>query len=218
MEPKQRFCKQCAGPVDPHTKKCQQCGKQYFNKNQGITILACTLLSIGIVFVSVFCFSLYQQNKTLAEQLKTANSSPTVSQETQTNKTSSQVSNPTKKEGYYDSIKELNMAIKRNPKDFENKKVSVDGFVYRDDDANKIYLIPNHMSATNFDVRNYSAALQHINTGGAICVIFKDDTKNKALTGDYISLTGTVTDTENDNLYTLINATYKIIEQTETFN
>lgn len=209
MKSKKRFCKHCGGSIDPHTKKCQQCGKQYLNKNRVITLLVCALLSIGLVCTSILCISLYQKNQTLTKRLKTAMQQIT-SQISSHDGQAEKEDHRKSIENHYDSIEALNMAIERNPDDFDNKIVTVDGYVSRDD---KIYLWEKLFDFSNPAEVGYQ--LSKSSNRIAICVIFKDDTKNKTLTGDYICLTGTVTGTKGDKPYTLTNATYEMISPVE---
>ncbi len=62
-----RYCQKCGGIVDPETKKCTKCGKQYFKfptnmVRKGIVALLFLAMAGGLVH-------LYTQNQALAEEL-----------------------------------------------------------------------------------------------------------------------------------------------------
>lgn len=58
MEKQKRYCKLCGGLIDQDTKKCRQCGKQYFNLR--ISSVIAYLLSVAAISVS--CLSTYRAN------------------------------------------------------------------------------------------------------------------------------------------------------------
>lgn len=62
-----RYCQKCGGIVDPETKKCLKCGKQYFKLptnmvRKGIVALLFSAMTAGLVY-------LYMQNQALAQEL-----------------------------------------------------------------------------------------------------------------------------------------------------
>ena len=62
-----RYCQKCGGIVDPETKKCTKCGKQYFKfptnmVRKGIAALLFLVMATGLVY-------LYTQNQALKEDL-----------------------------------------------------------------------------------------------------------------------------------------------------
>ncbi len=64
---KARYCRECGGLVDPDTKKCTKCGKQYFRfpkKQVGRAVVVLLFLAMagGLVY-------LYGQNQSLNEDL-----------------------------------------------------------------------------------------------------------------------------------------------------
>lgn len=71
-EPKQpagkaTYCKHCGGLVDPETKKCTKCGKQYFKFPtlavvRGLVAALIIAMGVGLVY-------LYNQNQALAQEL-----------------------------------------------------------------------------------------------------------------------------------------------------
>ncbi|MBQ1344037.1 MAG: zinc ribbon domain-containing protein [Firmicutes bacterium] len=62
-----RYCQKCGGIVDPETKKCTKCGKQYFKfptKNVLRGLVAALIIAMGVGLVY-----LYNQNQALAQEL-----------------------------------------------------------------------------------------------------------------------------------------------------
>lgn len=60
-ESKPRFCKHCGHPIDPATKKCTGCGKQYFRlpsrKGSSLTWKVTTILSVIAVCLCIYRIS-----------------------------------------------------------------------------------------------------------------------------------------------------------------
>lgn len=65
---KNRFCKHCGSPIDPATKKCNSCGKQYIRmtvlKKRGIIPKVVAVLSILILGLCVYRNVQYQKQIT----------------------------------------------------------------------------------------------------------------------------------------------------------
>ena len=62
-----RYCQKCGGVVDPETKKCTKCGKQYFKfptnmVRKGIAAFLFLVMAAGLIY-------LYTQNQALAQEL-----------------------------------------------------------------------------------------------------------------------------------------------------
>lgn len=67
---KNRFCKHCGSPIDPDTKKCTGCGKQYFRMpcfNFQPVLIVTVAISIAIVSMCIYRIGQYQ---TEIEQLQ----------------------------------------------------------------------------------------------------------------------------------------------------
>ena len=76
---RQRYCKRCGGAIDPKSKKCQDCGKQYFHvpKHLGVGLLA--VLCLTLAGLNIFLYTqmasaekkLAQATTTIAAKEKT---------------------------------------------------------------------------------------------------------------------------------------------------
>lgn len=53
--PAQRYCKLCGGIVDRNTKKCTNCGKQYFNSKKALNIAGPSFAALALVVLSLTC-------------------------------------------------------------------------------------------------------------------------------------------------------------------
>ena len=68
-EPKKRFCKECGSLIDPETKCCSGCGKQYF-RGFSKSVIAIIILSVLLAFSGGFnIVELYKSNA-LYSQIK----------------------------------------------------------------------------------------------------------------------------------------------------
>ena len=48
------YCKRCGGIIDPHSKKCDSCGKQYFRAKKAIAIILACVIILGLTAVNIF--------------------------------------------------------------------------------------------------------------------------------------------------------------------
>lgn len=48
------FCKKCGGEIDPHTKRCTSCGKQYFRTKAALQILTLSLFTLVFACLNIF--------------------------------------------------------------------------------------------------------------------------------------------------------------------
>ncbi|MEE0969612.1 MAG: hypothetical protein U0M06_09600 [Clostridia bacterium] len=93
----------------------------------------------------------------------------------------------------FNSVKELNAAIKKNPTYYNNKRIKVVGTIYKDDDDNVIADDNGYdfSAFTHFDYRIW--ARREENSKGIISIEITDDLQNTVVeTGDYVKMYGTV--------------------------
>lgn len=58
-----RYCKFCGNEIDPLTKRCNNCGKQYFNKKSFLRVF-CKLFLLLLIFLAIFLAVLcYRQSR-----------------------------------------------------------------------------------------------------------------------------------------------------------
>ena len=67
-----RYCQKCGGVVDPETKKCTKCGKQYFKFPTRAVVRG--LVAALIIAMGVGMVYLYNQNQVLEERIIKATS------------------------------------------------------------------------------------------------------------------------------------------------
>ena len=66
---KHNFCKKCGSAIDPNTKKCSGCGKQYFNGKKTVPIVLLSVLLIGSIGLNVMQYLQGQEaSETVAAQ------------------------------------------------------------------------------------------------------------------------------------------------------
>lgn len=58
-----RYCKFCGNEIEPITKKCTGCGKQYFNKKIFYRIIYKLFLLLSLIVIGFLITVCYQQNK-----------------------------------------------------------------------------------------------------------------------------------------------------------
>ena len=91
---KQRYCKLCGGTIDPATKKCDKCGKQYFRWKYFGRISAISLIVLTIIaLITVIVYQNVEYQKTISELNDTIASltSTVESQEAELSKRSSTI-------------------------------------------------------------------------------------------------------------------------------
>lgn len=108
---KHNFCKKCGSAIDPNTKKCSGCGKQYFNGKKTVPIVLLSVLLIGSIGLNVMQYLQGQEaSETVAAQTTQIEE---LEKEVSTQKSTissqkSQIANLEEKGGYFDTIcKEL---------------------------------------------------------------------------------------------------------------
>lgn len=62
---KQRYCKLCGSPIDPTTKKCTECGKQYFRPHVAKSII----LGVLIFFLFAALYHSYREINQYQKQI-----------------------------------------------------------------------------------------------------------------------------------------------------
>lgn len=65
---KHKFCKKCGAAIDPNTKKCSGCSKQYFNAKRTVPIVLLSVLLIASIGLNVLQ---YLQGKEVSETVAT---------------------------------------------------------------------------------------------------------------------------------------------------
>lgn len=108
---KHNFCKKCGSAIDPNTKKCSGCGKQYFNGKKTVPIVLLSVLLIGSIGLNVMQYLQGQEaietvatQTTQIEELEKEVST----QESTISSQKSQIVALEEKGGYFDTIcKEL---------------------------------------------------------------------------------------------------------------
>ena len=108
---KHNFCKKCGSAIDPDTKKCSGCGKQYFNGKKTVPIVLLSVLLIGSIGLNVMQYLQGQEAiETVAMQTTQIEE---LEKEVSTQKSTitsqkSQIAALEEKGGYFDAIcKEL---------------------------------------------------------------------------------------------------------------
>lgn len=108
---KHNFCKKCGSAIDPNTKKCSGCGKQYFNGKKTVPIVLLSVLLIGSIGLNVMQYLQGQEaSETVAAQTTQIEE---LEKEVSTQKSTissqkSQIADLEEKGGYFDTIcKEL---------------------------------------------------------------------------------------------------------------
>lgn len=108
---KHNFCKKCGSAIDPNTKKCSGCGKQYFNGKKTVPIVLLSVLLIGSIGLNVMQYLQGQEaSETVAVQTTQIEE---LEKEVSTQKSTissqkSQIADLEEKGGYFDTIcKEL---------------------------------------------------------------------------------------------------------------
>lgn len=108
---KHNFCKKCGSAIDPNTKKCSGCGKQYFNGKKTVPIVLLSVLLIGSIGLNVMQYLQGQEaSETVAAQTTQIEE---LEKEVSTQKSTissqkSQIADLEEKSGYFDTIcKEL---------------------------------------------------------------------------------------------------------------
>ena len=74
---KARYCRECGGLVDPETKKCTKCGKQYFKfpkKQVGRAVVVLLFLAMagGLAYLYTQNQALVKENESISHQLRKA--------------------------------------------------------------------------------------------------------------------------------------------------
>lgn len=64
---KKRYCKFCGNEIEPSTKKCTGCGKQYFNFKKMIRRIAPAVLIISLICNVILSVMLYQNHEQIIE-------------------------------------------------------------------------------------------------------------------------------------------------------
>ena len=229
---KQRFCKNCGGEIDVKTKICKSCGKQYFKAKKilkALPVFMLTLLLCGSVILNILMIQriklLESQSKRLDTELYNKNSI-IKGNENRIQELRTQLDEYQKKEkkeekpdqegesasisreglsnsGSFDTVSAFNTAIQRNPTTMENTIVTVN-----------CYIVRNNSSIRGVDKDDIDTASRWMLTSGnippllapSISITMRDDTQNRALTYDYVKLTGIYTDGD------IIDATFEMIE------
>lgn len=108
---KHNFCKKCGSAIDPNTKKCSGCGKQYFNGKKTVPIALLSVLLIASIGLNVMQ---YLQGQEAIETVATQTTQiEELEKEVSTQKSTissqkSQIADLEEKGGYFDTIcKEL---------------------------------------------------------------------------------------------------------------
>ena len=108
---KHNFCKKCGSAIDPITKKCSGCGKQYFNGKKTVPVVLLSVLLIGSIGLNVMQYLQGQEaSETVAAQTTQIEE---LEKEVSTQKSTissqkSQIADLEEKGGYFDTIcKEL---------------------------------------------------------------------------------------------------------------
>lgn len=108
---KHNFCKKCGSAIDPNTKKCSGCGKQYFNGKKTVPIALLSVLLIASIGLNVMQYLQGQEaSETVAAQTTQIEE---LEKEVSTQKSTissqkSRIADLEEKGGYFDTIcKEL---------------------------------------------------------------------------------------------------------------
>lgn len=221
MKDEKRYCKHCGGEIDPDTKICGTCGKQYFKgKNilKKAPVLVLTLLLCFSVVFNILTIKKYkEQSTTLKSELASAKTELGHSQsevnELQSQLNALQTENETQNEeeeegpisregladsGEFDTVSAFKTAVARNPSQFKNTIITVHLYINRwleiyGVDKKDIYTQPKQI----FDYTYLPDSIE---------IEMRDDTQNRVLTGDYVKLTGIYTGDK------IVDATYEMIE------
>lgn len=70
---KQRYCKYCGGAIDSETKKCTNCGKQYFNIKSAKHIICYALLIAAILSLLCVIYVREQQHEETCKEMENEN-------------------------------------------------------------------------------------------------------------------------------------------------
>ena len=234
MKDEKRYCKHCGGEIDPDTKICGTCGKQYFKgKNilKKAPVLVLTLLLCFSAVFNILTIKKYkEQSTTLKSELASAKTELDHSQsevnELQSQLNALQSENETQNEeeeeeeeeepisregladsGEFDTVSAFKTAVARNPSQFENTIVTVNLYIRRK--AGILEFGISGVDKQNLETepqKSFGLDGMKKYIPGSIIIEMRDDTKNRALTGDYVKLTGIYTGTK------IIDATYEMIE------
>ena len=108
---KHTFCKKCGSTIDPNTKKCSGCGKQYFNSKKTVPVVLLSVLLVASIGLNVMQ---YFQGKEAIETVATQTTKiENLEKEVSTQKSTissqkNKISSLEKKSDYFDKIcKEL---------------------------------------------------------------------------------------------------------------